>query len=398
MTSPASPDTDVPWFEPPLSWLRAKHGVKWARYGSEMLPAWVADMDFPVAPVIRQALADQLERGDVTYPDWQFGPHPLAEPFAARMSARFGWQPDPHEVRGIADLISGLQILLGLTTEPGDGVVLQDPNYPPFRNTVPAMGRAPIRLPLTFQDGHWRHDFDRLENLADAKVLLLVNPHNPTGAALEREELLRLAEFADRHDLLVICDEIHADLVHDPNQHVPFAGLSPEIASRTVTLTSATKAFNIAGLRAAVAHLGSAAVRRRWDSQPPEMHGVMNVMGVEATRVAWEQGDDWLAGVRAHLLQQRGRLAAAVAEMPGVSLRLPDATYLAWLDCSGAELGEDAGQFFRRVAKVRMSPGPDFGGGPEMVRCNFATSTEVLDLITTQIRKALIGSGSVIRR
>ena len=177
--------------------------------------------------------------------------------------------------------------------------------------------------------------------------------------------------------------------MHEPNRHIPFASIGPEIAARTVTLTSATKAFNIAGLRTAIAHIGPDAVRERWDAEPPDIHGVANVLGVEATRAAWEQGDDWLAGVRAHLLAQRDRLTEAVADLPGVSLRGPDATYLAWLDCSGAGLGEDASRFFRRQARVRTSPGPDYGGGPEWTRLNFATSTAVLGQITRQMREAL---------
>ncbi len=382
----------VPAFEPPLAWLRAKQGVKWRRPGADLLPAWVADMDFPVAPVVRQSVLEVLDRGDLGYPDWPFDRHPLAEGFAARSQRQFGWRPDPTQVRGITDLLAGLQILLDLTTEPGDGVILQEPNYPPFRATLPTMKREAIGLPVVLDGDVWRHDFSALEAALTnrrAKVLLVVNPHNPTGTAFGAEELHRLADLALRHDLLVISDEIHADLVHEPNRHIPFAALGPEIAARTVTLTSATKAFNIAGLRTAIAHIGPEAVRQLWDAEPPDIHGVANVLGVEATRAAWEQGDDWLAGVRTHLLAQRDRLSKAVAEMPGVSLRAPDATYLAWLDCSGADLGEDAGGFFRRRARVRLSPGPDYGGGPEWVRLNFAASTAVLDEITGRMREAL---------
>ncbi|MCE0537824.1 aminotransferase class I/II-fold pyridoxal phosphate-dependent enzyme [Kineosporia rhizophila] len=383
--------SSVPAFEPPLTWLRAKQGVKWSRH-PELLPAWVADMDFPVAPVIRQSVLDVLDRGDLGYPAWSSRMDPLAEVFAARMQRRFGWQPDPSAVRGITDLLAGLQILLDLTTEPGDGVVIQEPNYPPFRATVATMKRTSVRLPVVLDQGEWKHDFDRLEaelSSQRAKVLLLVNPHNPTGTAFGREELLRIAELAERHDLVVISDEIHADLVHDPHQHIPFASLSPEIAARTVTLTSATKAFNIAGLRAAVAHVGPQRVRELWDEQPPDIHGVTNVLGVAATRAAWEQGDPWLAGVREHLLRQRDLLDAAVKGMPGVSLRVPDATYLAWLDCTEAGLDESASAFFRREAKVFVSPGPDYGGLPSWTRLNFATSTAVLEQVLGQMSEAL---------
>ncbi|MBT0769378.1 aminotransferase class I/II-fold pyridoxal phosphate-dependent enzyme [Kineosporia sp. J2-2] len=379
----------VPDFEPSLTWLRARRSVKWHRPGPDLLPTWVADMDFPVAPVVRRAVLEVLDRGDLGYPDHPDGLDPLAETFAHRMHRRFGWHAEPEKVRGITDLLAGLQILLDLTTRPGDGVILQEPNYPPFRATVPTMRRRALNLPLVLDGGTWRHDFERLPRDFSARVLLLVNPHNPTGTAFELDELHRLANFALRHDLLVISDEIHADLVHDPHRHIPFATLGPEIASRTVTLTSATKAFNIAGLRTALAHIGPDRVRQRWDGEPPDIHGVANVLGVEATRAAWEHGDGWLDGVRAHLLERRDQLATAVKTMPGVRLRVPDATYLAWLDCSGALPGQDAAAFLERRARVFAGPGPDYGGAPEWTRLNFATSTEVLGRITRQIGAAL---------
>ncbi|GLY29698.1 aminotransferase class I/II-fold pyridoxal phosphate-dependent enzyme [Kineosporia sp. NBRC 101731] len=381
----------TPSFDPPLTWLRAKQGVKWRRH-PDLLPAWVADMDFPVAPVIRESVLDVLDRGDLGYPDRPGDLDPLAEVFAGRMSRKFGWAAEPSCVRGITDLLAGLQILLHLSTEPGDGVIIQEPNYPPFRACVPTMGRVPLPLPVLFDQGRWTHDTDRLEReLTErpAKVLLLVNPQNPTGAVFAEDELVRLAELAERHDLLVISDEIHADLVHDPHRHLPFAGLSSETAARTVTLTSATKAFNIAGLRTAVAHIGPPALRKRWDAEPPDIHGISNVLGVEATRAAWERGDPWLADVRTHLRNQRDRLAGAVDRMPGVHLRVPDATYLAWLDCSDALAGADAGDFFRREAGVFTSSGTEFGGRQEFTRLNFATSCAVLDEITHRMEAAL---------
>lgn len=382
-------------FEPPLAWLRAKQGVKWRRPGPDELPAWVADMDYPVAPMIRSALVEAIDRGDLGYPDWFDGRHPLADAFAARMSSRFGWEADPMHVRGVTDIIAALQIVVDLATSPGDGVVLQEPNYPPFRASVPTMGRRIVPLPVVPDGDTWRHDLDALDvalrNGPGARVLLLVNPHNPTGHVFGAVELEAVAELAARHDLLVVSDEIHADLVHAPHRHIPFASLGADVAARTVTVTSATKAFNIAGLRTAVAHVGPAELRRRWDAEPPDIHGVVSNLGVVATHAAWTAGDVWLDGVVAHLHRQRDRLVTGLADVPGLSLRAPEATYLAWLDWTGSNLGEDAAEYFRREAKVYASPGPDYGGTPDWLRLNFATSSEVLDRIVAQMRGVVVG-------
>lgn len=362
----------------PMSWLRAKHGVKWHGPGPALLPAWVADMDFPVAPVIADAIGGAVARGDLGYPDWN--QNPLAEPFADRMTARYGWSPDPGQVRGIIDIIQGLQIVLSLTTQPGDGVAAFVPCYPPFLETITAMRRRLVPLPLT-PDGDWDRD------VPPARVLLLVNPHNPTGKTFDADELACIAELADRHDLIVVCDEIHAELVHRPNRHLPFAMFSPR---RAVTVTSASKAFNIAGLRAAVAHVGPDELRKAWDGQPPEFFGTPNVLGVEATLAAWRHGQPWLDAVTAYLAGQRDHLFTRLAELPGVTAAPPRAGYLAWLDCADAGLSAAPATWFREHARVELSPGSDFGAGHEdYARLNFATSRDVLDQIVDAMRDAM---------
>jgi len=374
-----------------IDWLRNKRSVKWHRPGGEVIPAWVADMDYPVAPEIRVAIENALGRGDLGYPDWPS--HPLAEPFSHRMQARYDWSPDPDHVRGVTDLIQALQIVLSLATRPGDGMVVHTPNYPPFLATVNTMGCRLIPAPLQ-PDGPSSWDWNHQQLEADltrtaAKVLLLVNPHNPTGKVFTATELQRIAELAERYDLIVVSDEIHAELIHHPHQHIPFASLDAHTAARTVTVTSATKAFNIAGLRTAVAHVGAARLRAAWDAQPPDLFGAVNVLGVEATLAAWSRGDDWLAGLNAHLLRQREHLISGLAVLP-VTLRPPEAGYLAWLDCSPAHLPGDPAGWFRRHAGIELSPGPDFGpGNVEFARLNFATSTALLNDITDRMSRSL---------
>jgi cysteine-S-conjugate beta-lyase len=187
----------------------------------------------------------------------------------------------------------------------------------------------------------------------------------------------------------VVSDEIHADLVYRPAGHIPFASLSPDVAARTVTLTSATKAFNIAGLRTAVAHIGPQWLRERWDAEPPDIHGVTGVLGVEATRAAWSDGDEWLDGVVAHLQRNRDRLVDGLTKIDGVRVRPPQAGYLAWVDCSGAHPDADVAAFLQEQVHLYASPGPDYGGAPDWVRLNFATSSALLDDIVSRMTRAM---------
>lgn len=378
-------------FDPPLAWLRAKRGVKWRRPGAQVLPAWVADMDFAVCPAVHDAISDLLERGDLGYPDWTS--NPLAEPFSERMSTRYGWRPDPGHVRGVTDLIQAVQIVTELCTKPGDGVVAHVPNYPPFLASLATMGRQLVPSPMVTSGTRWSFDAERLEKQVrtdGAKVLLLVNPHNPTGRVLDRYELTQLAEIACRHDLIVISDEIHAELIHGNAEHIPFASLSAEIEARTITITSASKSFNLAGLRAAVAHVGPAWVRDAWDRLPPDLLGATNVIGVEATLAAWRAGDSWLGELRDHLTAQRDHFATQIHTLAGVTLRLPEATYLAWLDCTSTRIAGDPSDFFAEHGHVKLSPGPSFGpGGEGHARLNFATSRPMLDEIIKRMSIAL---------
>lgn len=381
---------DVPAHDPPLDWLRTKRGVKWQRPGPDVLPAWVADMDFAVAPVVRSAIVAALDRGDLGYPDWP--EHPLAELFATRMAHRYNWSPDPAHVRGITDLIQAVQIVLTLRNEPRPTVIAHTPNYRPFLVTLDRMTQY-IPAPMTPDGPSWTWDHDQLERDlggVTSGILLLVNPHNPTGRVFSRDELERLADLAARHDLTVISDEIHAELNYGPAPHVPFASLGPDAAARTVTVTSATKAFNIAGLRTAVAHVGPDALRQAWDDQPPDLYGATNVLGVEATRAAWLDGDPWLEATVEHLRRQRDHLLDRMVDLPGVSMRSPQAGYLAWLDCAAAPIDGDPAEFFRRRAGVELSPGPDYGSGNEQfARLNFATSRCVLDAVLDRMAAAL---------
>ena len=375
-----------------LDQLHSRTGMKWAVTGPDVLPAWVADMDFPVPPAVREAIIRCVDT-DLGYPIWTNSGEgrTLPDAFAERMERRYGFSPDPAYVHEFTDVKQALQVILHVATEPGDGVALHVPAYPPFLETLASMGRPLVPIPMHETADGWGFDADRLA--ADVvrrrcRALLLVNPQNPTGRAFRRAELLALAEIALAHDLLVISDEIHSDLVFAPAAHIPFASLGPEIAERTVTVTSATKAFNVAGIRCAVAHLAPRRVREAIAAQPDALFGEVGILGVAATLAAWRDSDDWLTEVMAVLDRNRRRLFAALP--PGVTGRPPEATYLAWLDCRALDIGPDPVPFFQERAGVLLSGGPPFGpGGHGFARVNFATSGPILDEILSRMSAAV---------
>jgi cystathionine beta-lyase len=239
----------------------------------------------------------------------------------------------------------------------------------------------------------WGFDIDRLARdveQARCKVLIMVNPHNPTGHSFSAVELKSLAEVVIQQDLLVISDEIYSDLVFPPRSHIPFASLDPEVAARTITLTSASKAFKLAGLCCTVAHVGPPAVRDGL-GRPPHLFGQVSVPGVAATLAAWDWSEPWLNGVLRTLDGNRSLIAKALSGL-GIGYLPPDAGFLAWLDCRALNLRTDPATFFRSRARVRLSPGHHYGpGGRGFVRLSFGTSPEILreicERMVTAVRK-----------
>jgi cystathionine beta-lyase len=376
-----------------LDRLSRRTGVKWARAtAAGVLPAWVADMDFPVAPAIRDALTELAAGGDLGYPNWPDGT-PLRAEFANRMYARYGWRPDAAAVREQTDLIQALQLALRLATVPGDAVAIQTPNYPPFLATLRTMGLRTVELPFRDTPTGWVWDLDEVEHTlrrTRPRVLVLVNPHNPTGRVHTRPELERLAGLADDLDLYVVSDEIHAELTYAPHRHIPFASVSAQAAARTVTITSAGKAFNVAGLRCAVAHYGPTELLARRDAEPPDLYGVVSVPAVAATLAAWRHGGHWQDTLMGVLDRNRHRVHRVLAErVPAARHHEPEATYLAWVDVSGTRI-DDPLSTILRTGRVMVDGGAPFGrGGERFIRINFATSAPILDEILDRISTTL---------
>jgi len=376
-----------------LTRLRARRSIKWSQYGPDCLPAWVAEMDFPVAAPIREVLKEALEHDDFGYPHSSRALG-LQELLAERMQRRYGWQLDPARVDVLNDVVQGLWIALLAFSAPGDGVIVQTPIYPPFLDSVSKAGRRLLLSPLVAAADRYVIDFDQLREVSQgARLLLLCHPHNPTGRVFTRGELERLGALALERDLCVVSDEIHADLTFPGQNFVPFASLGPELAERTVTLTSATKAFNIAGLRCAFAHFGSPELQARFSACVPyHARGGVGILGQHCTLAAWRSGDPWLEEVKRTLDANRRFLVQEFARtVPQLGVRLPEATYLAWLDCQGLALPVSPARHFLEQGRVALSDGAAFGPGfAQCARLNFGTSPALLAEIVQRLVAAVV--------
>lgn len=379
----------------PIDTLRGRRNIKWRRYPDDVLPAWIADMDLGTAPAVQDAMRALVEQQDYGYPqrDGARIDVALAAAFAERMESRFGWRPDPELAEPVADIVQALFGAVVTYTEPGDGVILPVPAYPPFFEAINGTGRRVEATPLPDTGERYELDLDGLAAAAArSPLLMLCNPQNPTGRVFGVDELKTIARIALEHDLVVVSDEIHADLVYDGSRFLPTAVAAPEIADRTVTLTSATKSFNIAGLRTAVVHFGSASLRDRFlATLPRRMLGAVSAPGVDATIAAWRHGQPWLDEVLPRLQASRDRLTATLAaELPEAGYHAPESTYLSWLDLGPLDLPGTPQAFLLEHAKVGLNPGADFGPGYErFVRLNFATSTDILDEMLARIVRAV---------
>ncbi|MDH4139526.1 MAG: aminotransferase class I/II-fold pyridoxal phosphate-dependent enzyme [Coriobacteriia bacterium] len=370
--------------------LRALTGAKWARFNGDVIPAWVADMDLPTAPPIIEALRTLVDASDFGYNAASFDDS-VVHAWADWSERRFAWRPDPGRSRKFSNALQPIAASLNVATQPGDGVVLFTPIYPPFFDLIEKAGRRIVECPLA-EDG-WRIDIDILESLVDdtTRAVLVCNPHNPSGRVLDAQEFAALASIAEERDLLVISDEIWQDLTYPGARHTPFATLGDEAAARTVTITSASKSFSLGGLGCAVAHFGSPHVLEALDALPPHLLGGVSATAALAAIAAWREGEPWLEETLTLLQANRDHLAERLAaELPQVGFTTPEATYLAWLDFRPLGLPKDPAKFLLEEARVALSPGPDFGApGAGFARLNFGTTPEILDEIVDRMVRVL---------
>jgi cysteine-S-conjugate beta-lyase len=367
-----------------LDRLRCRTSMKWRTYPDDVLPLWVAEMDVPLAEPIVRALTDALALGDTGYPAGTG----YAEALAGFAGKRWGWDGLAVERTAIVpDVMLGVVEMLKLVTGPGDPVVVNPPVYPPFYQFVEHLDRrvleAPLGADLRLDLGILEDVFRRATAAGGRAAYLLCSPHNPTGTVHTADELAAVAALADRHGVRVVADEIHAPLVASGVDFVPY--LSVPGGESGLSLVSASKAWNLAGLKAALAIAGPAAAADLARLPEEVSHGPSH-LGVIAHTAALRDGTSWLDALLAGLDDNRRLLADLLAEqLPAISYRPGDATYLAWLDCRALGLGDDPADVFLRRGRVALNSGIPFGtGGAGHVRLNLATSPE---LITQAVRR-----------
>lgn len=371
---------------------RETDSIKWKKYEDDVIPMWVADMDFMSAQPIIEALQKRLDHAIFGYPQ---SSSELRAVIRERLARLYGLKTDEDDVLFLPGLVAGLNVAYQAYAGPGEGVLVQPPVYFHFINDPVLHGRVLNEAPLVESGDTYEIDFDRLERSVSptTKLLVLCNPHNPAARVYTVTELEKLAEISLRHDLIICSDEIHCDLLFPGYRHIPIATLSPEVANRTVTLMAPSKTFNVAGLQLGFAVIKNPDLRKRWRDASYGIVPGLNIMGQVAALAAYKDGQDWLDQVLAYLTENRDSLAGYMKEhLPGVRMFKMEATYLAWLDCRKAGIHGNPADFFLKEARVGLNDGIEFGKpGEGFVRLNFAcprqTLREALDRMARALQK-----------
>ncbi|MCL5107582.1 MAG: PatB family C-S lyase [Chloroflexi bacterium] len=371
---------------------RGTDSVKWNRHEADVLPLWVADLDFASPQPVIEALARRVEHGVFGY---GIEPPLLREVVRELLRQRYDWQVANEDLVLLPGVVPGLNLVALACSEPGDGLLVQPPIYPPFLAVEKNIGRTVETAPLVLRSGRYEVDPNELERALTARtrVFLLCNPHNPSGRVFTRAELEQVAEVCLRHNLVLCSDEIHQDFIYEGHTHIPIASLAPEIAARTVTLLSPSKTYNIAGFHLAVAVVNNPELRAKLNAASagilPRKPGVLDIV---AALAAYQHGGEWLGQLLAYLKANRDLLVGYVGEdrLPGVTMGRPEGTYLGWLDCRAAGIQGSAMEFFLREARVALGEGADFGAAGEgFVRLNFGCPRSALLDALERMRQAL---------
>jgi cystathionine beta-lyase len=375
---------------------RGSGSAKWEVYPEDVLPMWVADMDFASPEPIVKALHDRAAHGCFGYSAHS---KRLAEAVCARMERLYGWQVAPEAVVPVPSLVSAINVTCRAVGAPGDHVLNLTPAYPPFLSGPGWQGRVNDAVPLvaTSEGQTLRYGLD-LAAFADGlhkqtRLLLLSNPHNPVGLDYDRAILEQMAELCLRHNVVICSDEIHAELLLGETRHFPMAALAPEVATRTITLISPSKTFNVPGLGCGIAIITDPELRKQFEQAAMGIVPHVNAMGLAAARAAFEECDGWLDELQAYLTANRDVYVSYVLEhMPTLRTTVPVATYLGWLDCREAGIPGSPYKFFLDNAKVALSDGKAFGpGGEGFVRLNFGCPRSQLVEALERMRAALAG-------
>jgi cystathionine beta-lyase len=361
----------------------ATESEKWRHYGPDVLPLWVADMDFTAPEPVVQALRRRVDHGIYGYG----GEPPELRPLLVeRLKRLYQWEVAPEALVFSPGVIVGFNQACQALAQPAEGLLIQTPVYGPIIRAAANGGFASQQMALTRQpDGRYIVDLDLMERTIQpgcTRAFLMCNPHNPVGRVFTRPELEGMAELCLRHDLYIVSDEIHCDLLMAGHQHIPIASLSPEVAARTVTLMAPSKTFNIAGLKCSFAVIPDKSVRERFTKAARGLVSSINILGYLAALTAYRDGQPWLDELLPYLTENRNLVYEFVARhLPGMGISVPEGTYLAWLDCRKAELpGNNPHAFFLEKAHVGLNDGFDFGeAGRGFLRLNFGCCRSTLE-------------------
>ncbi|MDO8752294.1 MAG: PatB family C-S lyase [Anaerolineales bacterium] len=368
--------------------------TKWTFVPKDVLPMWVADMDFPAPKPILNALHKVLEHGVLGY---ELPGQVLQETVAARLQRLYNWKVKPEAVLTVTGIVGGFTVAARAFCLPKKGVAIQTPVYNEFHEVKNNVGIPQVDIPLVKSVRknilHYEIDWDVFEKqVKKARMFLLCNPHNPLGIIYSRKELIRMAEICIKHKVLIVSDEIHAELILDENKFTPMSKISAEIAANTITLISPSKTFNVPGLFCGFAIIPNKELREPFEKEMKRLRLHVGSLGLHAAQTAFSgQCDGWLRELLRYLTANRDYLVNYVTEyMPNVRTTIPDATYLAWLDFTQAGIAGSPYEFFKEKAKVALSDGRIFGrDGEGHVRLNFGTSRPLLEQGLERMHKAL---------
>lgn len=370
---------------------KATESLKWHSYNPDVLPMWVADMDFPSPQPVIEALQSRVAHGVFGYPK---EPPLLRKIIIERLERYYHWQIQPEDIVFVPGVVTGFDMACYAFTSPDQGVLIETPVYPPIVKAGQTTGRMSQEVLLARQDnGSYCVDLSAFEAAIDerTRLFILCNPHNPVGRVFCKDELERMAEICLCHGVTICSDEIHCDLVFNGHQHIPIASLDPEIARHTITLMAPSKTYNIAGLECSLAIIPNPELRKKYQAARMGVVGFINLLGMTAAEAAYSEGQEWLDQLLAYLQGNRDFLYDYVKEeLPSIQMAMPEGTYLAWLDCRLAGINSNPYQFFLEKARVALNDGIPFGpGGEGFVRLNFGCPRPMLKDALQRMKKAL---------
>jgi cystathionine beta-lyase len=372
---------------------RKSDSIKWNLYDSDVLPMWVADMDYAAPQPVIQALQTRVEHGVFGYAG---DPSELRSVIVTRFKDKYHWEIKPEDIVYTPGVVVGFNISAHSVSQPDGEILIQPPVYPPFFKAGYYAGLKTVENPLIQDEhGYYGIDFDDFEKkiTGNTRMFLLCNPHNPVGRVFRQDELERMAEICMQNNVLICSDEIHGDLIFQGHRHIPLGSLSPEIANRTITLMAPSKTFNIAGLDCSFAVIPNKEIREQYLNAMKGITGNTNMLGITAAQAAYQAGTPWLEDLMVYLQDNRDHLKRTIdKEIPGIKMVSPEGTYLAWLDCRQAGIKESPYDFFLKNAGIAFNNGDAFGtGGKGFVRLNFgctkATLNEALNRMKTALQK-----------